>query len=183
MVFDKKEKEVLEGFKDFFLIFGIVMVIFGLLLMFFPVFGTIAIELLLGLTLLIIGIVGIVVGFVARKWKGSLFMLITGIVWLIVGLLLLLYPYKSIITLTLLMGILLILDSFFEMGKSYHLKSKFWRKVIFIDGFCALILGVLVIIGWPWDAEWAIGFLFGISILFSGIALIGLSSAVKKASK
>jgi len=180
MVMEKRDKDALQGFSDLFLVLGVLMTVFGGMLIIFPLIGTFAIDLILGVAFFVIGITGIVVGVVSKKWKGAKFIILNGVIALIFSLLLLFYPLGGVITLTLLMGILLILEGIFEIGKSLQLRHKFWRKAFLIDGVCALLLGVLVLMGWPDDSLWAMGFIAGLSFLFIGVPLIWFSSAVKK---
>lgn len=181
--FEKRDLEALREYHSLFLILGIVMAVFGAILIIFPLVGTFAIDLLLGIALFVTGIVGMVAGSNSRKWKGSNFIILNGIIAFIFGALLLFYPLFGVITLTLLMGILLVVQGFFEIAKSFQLRHKFWKRMIFIDGIFGLILGILVLIGWPSDSLWVIGFIVGLSLFVSGIILLGLSSAIKKSIK
>ena len=64
--------------------------------------------------------------------------------------------------------------------------AKNWAKQhsgwVLLDGIITLILGVLVWRHWPSSAIWVIGTLIGISVIFSGISRIMLSSAVRQAT-
>lgn len=176
----KKEGQSVHEFSGLYLALGILMVIFGVLLLIFPFVGAVAIDLLLGISLFVVGVTGIVVGFVSKSQKGSTFMILNGIIALIVGFLLLFYPIGGIVTLTLLMGMLLVVQGIFEIGKSSQLRQKVWRKAILVDGIFCILIGILILLGWPSDSVWAIGILFGISLLFGGITAICFSRAVKK---
>lgn len=175
-----KRGQSVEEFSGLYLALGIITTILGALLMIFPFVGTLAIDLLLGISLFILGITGIVVGFLSHKQKGSTFIILNGILGIIVGCLLLFYPIQGIVALTFLMGIVLILQGIFEIGKSSQLKQKLWKKALLVDGIFCIIIGLLVFVGWPSDAIWVIGFLFGLSLLFVGILAICFSRAIKK---
>lgn len=162
-----------------YLALGILMIIFGILLLIFPFVGTFAIEILLGVTLLILGIMGFVMGIVSIHEKGSVFIFINGLIALIVGFLLLFYPWSGVIALTLLIGIFMIIQGIFEMARSSSF-PKSWKTVVLIDGIFCLVLGILVLIGWPSDATWVIGLLLGLSLLFMGIVSICFGNAVRK---
>lgn len=172
-----KGDSVLKEYSKHFMATGIVMLIFGLLLIIFPFIGTIAIELMFGAVLLVLGVVGIVIGALSMKWKGAVFIIFNGIFATIFGLLLLFYPIGGIIALTLFIGALMLVQGIFEMVKSAYVKDKFWKRAILFDGIFSFILGILVMIGWPYDSAYVIGLLLGISLLFSGLTFICFSKA------
>jgi uncharacterized membrane protein HdeD (DUF308 family) len=45
-----------------------------------------------------------------------------------------------------------------------------------------LLLGILIWARWPFSSVWAIGTLIGVSLIFSGISRLMLSSAVSRAT-
>ena len=48
------------------------------------------------------------------------------------------------------------------------------------DGLITILLGGMIWFHWPWNAEWVVGTLFGISIFVSGISRLMFSMAVRK---
>jgi uncharacterized membrane protein HdeD (DUF308 family) len=51
---------------------------------------------------------------------------------------------------------------------------------LLFDGIITLILSALIWSSWPSSAEWAIGTLLGINMLFSGAARLSLSLAARR---
>jgi uncharacterized membrane protein HdeD (DUF308 family) len=51
---------------------------------------------------------------------------------------------------------------------------------VLIDAIITLLLGILIWAHWPSSSVWAIGTLIGVSLIFSGISRLMLSSAVSK---
>jgi uncharacterized membrane protein HdeD (DUF308 family) len=49
-----------------------------------------------------------------------------------------------------------------------------------INGIFTLILGILVINGWPLRSLWLIGLYLGVSLLFSGSSLLSAALAVRQ---
>jgi uncharacterized membrane protein HdeD (DUF308 family) len=45
-----------------------------------------------------------------------------------------------------------------------------------------LALGAMIYLQWPSSSLWAIGTLVGISLIFSGVARVGMSFAVRRAT-
>ncbi|MGA8861646.1 MAG: hypothetical protein WB506_16690, partial [Candidatus Sulfotelmatobacter sp.] len=50
---------------------------------------------------------------------------------------------------------------------------------VLMDGIVTLLLGGLIYLQWPSSLAWAIGTLVGISMIFSGVARIMMSLAVR----
>jgi uncharacterized membrane protein HdeD (DUF308 family) len=51
---------------------------------------------------------------------------------------------------------------------------------VLIDGIITLLLGLMIYMQWPSSSAWAIGTLVGISLIFSGVARVMMSLAVRK---
>lgn len=92
---------------------------------------------------------------------------------LLAGLIFETFSVASIETLTIMMmlsfpmeGIVFIL---FGLRSSAHHAS--WRWLIF-SGVCSLIVGLIIMIGWPGPESWAIGLLMGANFLSSGLSLV-----------
>lgn len=170
------EAKALSGW---FLALGILFVLFGFVMIMFPVAGTFSLEILLGLLLLFLGIAQIVMAFTTRKWGGFLFALLGGVISAIVGLLLLVYPLSAVIALTLLLGIYLLVQGVVKIAMAMSIKAGHSGNWLLFDGAITLLLGILIMMAWPIDAAWVMGLLFGISLFFSGISFLMLSSVVR----
>jgi uncharacterized membrane protein HdeD (DUF308 family) len=57
--------------------------------------------------------------------------------------------------------------------------SERWGWLL-VSGIVDLVLAGLIIAGLPGSAEWAIGLLVGINMLFGGTSLIGMALAARK---
>jgi len=163
-----------------FLALGILLVLFGFMVIMFPVAGTFTIEILFGVVLLIAGLAQLGLAFHARGWGGFLLTLISGLLYTLLGLLFLLYPLSGAITLTLLLGAFLLLTGLIKLGLAAKLKPNYnWNWVMF-DGLITILLGILILAAWPSDSLWVVGLLFGINLVFSGLSSIVISLAVKE---
>ncbi|WP_221899616.1 hypothetical protein [Bathymodiolus platifrons methanotrophic gill symbiont] len=48
-----------------------------------------------------------------------------------------------------------------------------------LNGLLSLLLGVIVLVGWPLSSAWLVGLLIGISFLFDGIALLAIAGNIR----
>ena len=177
----KAMAEELHANWAWFFALGMLLLLFGFAVIMFPVAGTFAVEILFGIVLLIAGLTQVVLAFQARKWGGFLFTFLAGLLYLVVGLLFLVYPLQGAITLTLLLGLALIIGGMFKIGLAFKIKPDSYWKWLTFDGLLSILLGVLILGGWPSDAIWVIGLLFGIDLLFSGLSQLMIGFAAKYA--
>lgn len=175
--------EELRNCWGWFFAMGLLLILFGFAVILFPVAGTFAVEILFGIVLLVAGLTQVMLAFQARKWGGFLFTLLAGLLYLVVGVLFLVYPLQGAITLTLLLGTALLLGGIFKVALACKIKPHTYKGWLTFDGVLSLLLGVLVLTGWPSDAVWVIGLLFGIDLVFSGLSQIMIGFAVKYAGR
>ena len=175
----KTTTENTDGTWAGFFVLGILLVILGFAVMIFPVAGTFAVEILFGLVLLFAGLTQIVLAFRSQGWGGFIITMVIGILYTLVGLLFLFNPFGGAITLTLILGAFLLIDGILRIILSFKLKALSNWVWIFFEGIITALIGIFVLMSWPSDSLWVIGFLFGISILFSGLTSMVISFMLK----
>ncbi|QQE66236.1 hypothetical protein GFS31_29340 [Leptolyngbya sp. BL0902] len=161
---------------------SIVLVILGTLAIFSPLFASAFFVLMLGWISLISGIIMIIQSFQADPVRGRWLTLVVGLFYSLAGLFIIFNTTKSVAILTLSFGILFIAEGITTIGMGFTNRvgqSMSWLVVL--NGIITLILGILVINGWPSTAFWFIGTYVGISILFSGMSLLAAALAARKA--
>lgn len=162
-----------------FLAVGILMVLFGFLIITIPLAGTITLEFLIGILLLIAGLAKIVLAFKSKNWKGFLVTLVLGIIYALVGFALLFYPLEGVITLTLVLGIFLLIDGLFRIILAFTVRQEHDSAWLIFGGVISILLGILILMSWPESSAWVLGLFFGISVLMGGVANIVLGLSVK----
>jgi uncharacterized membrane protein HdeD (DUF308 family) len=157
-----------------FLSEGIVLVILGTLALMAPTIASVAATVFFGWILLLSGIVGLISTWRARKAPGFGWSLLSALVGIVAGLLLLAWPLSGTVSLTAVLIVFLVLEG--GVSIMYALEhrgalSGQWGWML-ASGILDVILGVLLFIGLPATALWALGLLVGINMLFGGWALI-----------
>jgi len=80
----------------------------------------------------------------------------------------------------LLLGAYLLVDGIFGAVFAFQVRpEKGWGWILF-SAAVSFLLGILLMKEWPLSGVWAIGTMVGISLLFSGITMISISSAARK---
>ncbi len=165
-----------------FLIEGILLVILGLAAMIVPPLASLAVTIFLGWMFLITGIAGLVLTFWARQMPGFWWSLISAALAVIAGIVLLARPMQGVLTLTIVVGAYFLAEGVATiMYALEHRKelSERWSWLL-VAGLMDILIAFLVIAGLPGSAEWAIGLLVGINLLFGGATLIGMALAARK---
>ena len=160
-----------------FLIEGLALVILGLLAILLPAFASLAATVFFGWLLLLSGTVGLITTIRARRAPGFGWSLASAIVGIVTGALLLALPRVGTFSLTaVLIAFLLVEGSVSILYAFDHRKglSGRWGWML-ASGILDVVLGLILLAGFPGTAVWALGLLVGINMLFGGWALIWMA--------
>ena len=159
---------------------GIVMMVLGILAVAEPNVATFAISIFVGWLFFIGGIFRAVWIWRSRAMPGFAWSLLTALLAILFGLILIFRPLTGALTLTMVLVALFILEGItaivLAVQHREHLRS--WGWVLF-SGIIDLLLAYLIWAGWPSSADWAIGLLVGINMLFFGLSLVMTSLAAR----
>lgn len=164
-----------------FLIQGVFMMILGLFAVALPHISTLAIEIFVGWLFIIGSFFRVLAILRSRTAPGFWWSLLTAMVVIALGLVLIVQPLQGVLTLTLLLAVILVVEGLGAILISFefrrHLRN--WGWVLF-SGIVDLVLAYLIWQGWPDTAAWAIGLLVGINMFFFGLALMMTAIAARK---
>jgi uncharacterized membrane protein HdeD (DUF308 family) len=166
--------ETMQTYWALFLVQGVVMMILGVLAVIWPQISTVAADIYIGWIFLFSGIAGLVTMFWAANIPAFLWSLLTAALSLIVGVLLLWHPVEGVVSLTLALIALFIVEGIFQIAAAIRYRDAFpdsWGWMV-MSGIADLILAWLIISGLPGTASWALGLIVGVNLITSGLALI-----------
>ena len=167
-----------------FLFEGILLAVLGIAALILPPLASLAIAIVLGWMFLISGIGGLIVTYWARSTPGFWWSLISAALAVLAGLLLLARPMQAVLTLTIVLGAYFLAEGvatiMYALEHRRELSSR-WTWLL-ISGLVDIAISFMVIAGLPSSAEWAIGVLVGINLLFGGATLIGMALAARKSN-
>ena len=162
-----------------FLAEGILLAILGLAAMIVPPLASLAVTIFLGWMFLISGIGGLIVTFWARQLPGFWWSLISALLAIAAGVILLAQPVQGTLTLTIVVGVYFLAEGvatiMYALEHRRELSGR-WSWLL-VAGLMDIVIAFLIISGLPGSAEWAIGLLVGINLLFGGATLIGMALA------
>jgi uncharacterized membrane protein HdeD (DUF308 family) len=150
------------------------LIVLGLIAIGAPLATTIVVKIFAGWLLLASGIAHVIHAFTARMWKAFFEDFFLGCLHIAVGIWLAFFPLAGIIGLTVLLAGTFVVDGFIKFQMGLRLRPDSGWLLMIVSGVVAVAAGVLLILGLPSTATWAIGLLIGANILMSGIAFLGI---------
>ena len=167
-----------------FLFEGILLAILGLGAIIVPQLASLAITIFLGWIFLIAGIGGLIITFWARQMPGFWWSLISAALAVLAGLILLARPVQGVLTLTIVVGAYFLAEGvatiMYALEHRRELSGR-WSWLL-VAGLMDILISFIIIAGLPGSAEWALGLLVGINLLFGGATLIGMALAARNAA-
>jgi uncharacterized membrane protein HdeD (DUF308 family) len=160
---------------------AILVILCGLLAIIVPILGGIAVTLLIGWVVTMVGVLHLFYAFGGRNTRTRLWELLLGLVYLIAGIYILFHPVLGLTTLTLLLATYLLVKGVLEIVQYFQTHPRRGVTWLVLDGIVNVVLALLIWSQWPFSSLWVIGTLIGISILFSGISRLMLSLELRRA--
>ena len=163
------------------IVMAVLMIIVGIIAMLAPWEFGLVIALVVGWSAIFNGVAQIIYGFRTHGGWHVALEIILGIIYIIAGVYLLMHPVGGLLALTLVLACFLLVYGFFALMLAFRIKPlKGWGWVLF-DAIVTILLGLLIWAHWPFNSDWVVGTLFGISIFISGITRLMVSLALKNA--
>src|SRR6478672_2571454 len=167
-----------------FLFEGILLAILGLAAMILPPLASLAVTIFLGWMFLISGIGGLIITYWARNMPGFWWSLISAALAVLAGGILLARPAQAVLTLTIVVGAYFLAEGVASIMYALEHRrelSERWSWLL-VAGIMDLLIAAIIIAGLPGSAEWVLGFLVGINLLFGGATLIGMALAARNSA-
>jgi uncharacterized membrane protein HdeD (DUF308 family) len=159
---------------------GILFIIGGAFAIISPWIAGVTVALVVGWTLIFVGAVDLYQSWSTRSWGGFIWQVIIGLIILAGGISFLVNPIQGAITLTLLIGILFAAKGVMQLIMGFQYRPREGWGWIVAAGIIAIVLGVMILAGWPQSSIWVVGTLVGISLIFSGWSYIMISMAARR---
>jgi uncharacterized membrane protein HdeD (DUF308 family) len=173
----KHVQETIAQHWGWFIALGVALVLLGMTAVIFPLVSTLAAEQFFGWLLLFGGLIQCVHSYRTKTWAGFALELAIGLLYLAGGFILISNPMSGIVTLTLLLIVLFVIDGILRSMLAFKLRpARGWGWVL-MSGIVSLIVGGLIWAEFPSSALWAIGLLVGLNLMFSGLSFLSLAMA------
>ncbi len=159
---------------------GILTALLGVFLIAFPLFTATITTLLFGGILIFVGIAQFFFALHSGSVGRFLLKILLSALYVITGVVIAFFPIAGVAALTLVLGTLLLAAAALETLTAFQLRPvKGWGWFLF-DAGASLLMGILILAGWPVSSIWAIGTLVGIAVLMNGLSRVALAAKMRR---
>ncbi len=154
---------------------GVLLIVLGISAIAMPAVSTIFAETWVALILISSGAAKLSYAVQTRDRGGFIWKLLLGGLYIATGIMLFIYPFTGILTLTLLLGSFLLTEGVFELLLAFRLRPQENWTWALGNAIVTLVLGVMIWFQWPADVPWVLGTLVGASVLSTGVSRVMMS--------
>lgn len=162
---------------------GIVAILIGCVAILVPAVASVGTAIFVGWILLIAGCFLVAGAFTAHSIGTVLLRLVWALLTVIVGLWFIVEPDNGTLTLTLVLGIYFLFMGATRIAVAFASRGQQNAGLLGLSGVAALLIGIFVLVKFPSSADWAIGLLVGIDLIFAGWTLVSVSLLGKDLSR
>ncbi|HEX5927856.1 MAG TPA: DUF308 domain-containing protein [Solirubrobacterales bacterium] len=157
---------------------GVLAILVGCVAILVPAVASVGTAIFIGWILLFAGAFLIAAAFSAVSVGSLLLRLLWAALTVIVGLWLIIEPHNGTLTLTLVLGLYFLFMGVTRTTVAFLNRGQPNAGLLGLSGIAGLLIGILILVEFPSSADWAIGLLVGIDLIFAGwtltsVALVG----------
>ncbi|HEX5711895.1 MAG TPA: HdeD family acid-resistance protein [Solirubrobacterales bacterium] len=157
---------------------GVFAILLGCVAILIPAVAAVGTAIFIGWILVIAGAFLVAAAFSAHSVGTVVLRLLWAALTVIVGVWLIVEPHNGTLTLTLVLGIYFLFMGLTRVTVAFLARGQQNAGLVGLSGVCSLLIGILVLAKFPSSADWAIGLLVGIDLIFVGwtltsVALVG----------
>lgn len=175
---DSKEIEKApNGF--WFMLFGFLTILAGVAAIIFPLASGIALKIIIGWALLFVGVGYFVSAFSSEGKTGRMMNILLGILFVFVGGFLAFNLFEGLIALTMLLALSFVFQGAVEVSDAWKRRPGLGWGWLMVSGLVSLLAGVMLFMGLPSTAVWALGLLVGINLISSGVYFLAMGGVIR----
>ncbi|XSG84879.1 MAG: HdeD family acid-resistance protein [Methylohalobius sp. ZOD2] len=157
---------------------GALSILLGIGALIYPFAASIGFEIAFGAVLIAAGLVEIFRGFQLRKFARFIWNILFGVVAVVTGGVLLFFPLEGVMTLTAILSGFFFAGGIMKMVSAFSLHPRVGWGWMMLSALVSVTIGIMLFMGLPGSAFWAIGILVGVDLVFLGVAQIMIGSAL-----
>jgi uncharacterized membrane protein HdeD (DUF308 family) len=180
------EPEVREGLRRSWkalMAVGVLAILIGCIAILVPAVASVGTAIFIGWVLLIVGGVLVAAAFSAHSIGTLLVRMAWALLTVLVGIWLIVEPHNGTLTLTLVLGIYFLFMGLTRITIAFLARGEPNAGLLGLSGVAGLLIGILVLAKFPSSADWAIGLLVGIDLIFAGWTLTSVALLGKDLAK
>lgn len=160
---------------------GVLFLIGGIVALSSLVTATVASVFIVGIMMTIAGVAEIIHGFRMKSWGQFFWWIVIGALYVVAGFIAFTNPLLASAALTLMLGIGLIAAGVFRGVLAFRLRQESGWVWVLISAIITVIVGLIIVAGWPATSLFTLGIFLGVDLLFAGVAWIFSGLALRKA--
>ena len=160
-------------------LFGVCLIVLGVLALAMPQQAGIAIALGIGVLLLLSGVLKVVFLWLSPSWGTLLLRLLFGLVAVLAGAYMIANPRLGLQAITIVAIVYFIFDGIIEILLGIRFPPGRGGIWLVVSGVISLGLGILIWRQWPVSGDVAIAILVGIKLILNGIVIVAVSRSLK----
>jgi uncharacterized membrane protein HdeD (DUF308 family) len=150
---------------------GVLAILAGCFAILVPAVASVGTAIFIGWVLMIVGAFLVAGAFTAHTIGTVLLRLLWALLTVAVGFWLVIEPDNGTLTLTLVLGLYFLFMGATRLGVALAGRGQPNAGLVGLNGVASLLIGILVLAEFPSSADWAIGLLVGIDLIFAGWTL------------
>lgn len=162
---------------------GILIATAGVMVIARPLFGGVAVTVLVGAAMFTSGLMQVVLSFRARIGGGFFGLLGAGLVMMAGGVAIFFYPLEGLAALTAILGAVLLIVGAMRVVFAIKLRALPGSGGILLNGVLAIALGVMLFARFPESSEVVIGIFLGVDLIMNGMSLGLFGSTIRGTMK
>jgi uncharacterized membrane protein HdeD (DUF308 family) len=180
------DPEVREGLQKSWralMVVGVLTIFIGCVAILVPAVASVGTAIFIGWLFLFVGAILVAVAFSAHSIGSLVVRMIWAILTVVVGVWLIVEPSNGTLTLTLVLGIYFLFMGLTRTTIAFISRGQPNAGLLGLNGVAGLLIGILILAKWPDSADWAIGLLVGIDLIFAGWTLTSVALLGKDLTK
>jgi uncharacterized membrane protein HdeD (DUF308 family) len=157
------------------------MIVLGVAAVALPGATGIGVAILVASMVIFGGLFHLLYAFADETVGQALWRVLVGIVYFAVGAYLGVHPTLSLVSVTRLVAALFVAEAVLGVVAVVQDRSVRGSGWMLLDATVTLLLGVVILAGWPRDSAWAVGTIAGVNLLVSGFTRVMLSLSARQA--
>jgi uncharacterized membrane protein HdeD (DUF308 family) len=167
--------------RNWLLAAGLLSILGGVAAIAVPAIASVTIAIFIGWILIFAGIVMAIDAFSQRERGRVALRALNAVLALGVGIYLIVAPLSGTLTLTFILAAWFLASGALLLAGAWQLRGLGGAWLMALNGALSLVLGVLIAVDLPSSADWAIGLLVGINLLFWGVRALLAAAALESA--
>jgi uncharacterized membrane protein HdeD (DUF308 family) len=172
--------EIVRQSSGWSIVWGVLLVIFGMLAIAAPFLAAIAITAVVAWLIILAGIIHLTLGFQVHGAGSVIWKVLIGLAYICFGGYLIWHPLLRVAALTLVLASLFLIEGILDIILYFKLRSVRGSVWELFNGVITLLLGILIYFHWPSSSLWALGTLVGVSMIVSGLTRVMLSLGARQ---